>query len=306
VHRSRDRLQERAISAAIRGQDSLIVMATGAGKSLCYQASLAGTRTREWRVTACRRDMPLQQICKYPGTSDRRFVSAQVPAMMNGPGLVVVISPLLSLMHDQVSALRARNITAATTSEPSSERLAFEGTARLLYTTPETALGRLKSRFSELHSRVGIRLLAIDEAHCVSEWGHDFRPEYQRLAELRAVLPGVPIMALTATATPRVQEEMVRNLQLGRAGGGHVSVVSTFDRPNLYYTSVERGTEEAEQVLRDLVSQSNSDEAEPSIVYVLTQKESEKIAEKLIHMGAQAERVGFYHAGLSDARRLQV
>jgi len=229
-----------------------------------------------------------------------------VPALLGDSGLVVVISPLLSLMHDQVSALRARNVAAATTAEASSERLAFEGKARLLYTTPETALGRLKSRFAELHSRVGIRLLAIDEAHCVSEWGHDFRPEYQRLAELRAVLPGVPIMALTATATPRVQEEMVRNLQLGRAGGGHVSVVSTFDRPNLYYASVERGSEEAEQVLRDLVSQSNSDEAEPSIVYVLTQKESEKMADKLVNMGAQPQRVGFYHAGLSDARRMQV
>lgn len=113
-------------------------------------------------------------------------------------GLVVVISPLLSLMHDQVSALRARNVEAASTAESSSEHMAFEGTARLLYTTPETALGRLRSRLGELHRRIGIKLLAIDEAHCVSEWGHDFRPEYRRLAELRAVLPGVPVMALTA------------------------------------------------------------------------------------------------------------
>jgi len=226
---------------------------------------------------------------------------------MGVDGVVIVISPLLSLMHDQVSALRARNVPAASSAESSSEHMAFEGKTRLLYTTPETALGRLRNRLGELHRRVGIKLLAIDEAHCVSEWGHDFRPEYQRLAELRAVLPGVPVMALTATATPRVQAEMVRNLQLGEGGGGrHVSVVSTFDRPNLYYTSMDRSSEEAEQVFRDLVAQSNSEEGEPSIVYVLTQKEAEKMADKLVMMGAHTQRVGFYHAGLSDKIRMEV
>ena len=176
---------------------------------------------------------------------------AQVPALMGDRGVVIVISPLLSLIHDQVSALRARNVAAASTAEASSEHTVFEGKARLLYTTPEAILGRLKSRLSDLHARVGVRLIAIDEAHCVSEWGHDFRPEYQRLAEVRSMLAGVPIMALTATATPRVQAEIVRNLELGRAGrGGHVSVISTFDRPNLYYTSVDRSSDEAEQVMR--------------------------------------------------------
>ena len=147
--------------------DSLVVMATGSGKSLCYQ----------------------------------------VPALMGEgrsgePGLVIVISPLLSLMHDQVSALRARNVNAASTAEADGVNKAFQREARLLYTTPESALGNLRNRLGDLHLRVGIRLLAIDEAHCLSEWGHDFRPEYRRLAELRSVLPGVPVMALTATATP--------------------------------------------------------------------------------------------------------
>ena len=252
--------------------DSLVVMATGSGKSLCYQ----------------------------------------VPALMGEgrsgePGLVIVISPLLSLMHDQVSALRARNVNAASTAEADGVNKAFQREVRLLYTTPESALGNLRNRLGDLHLRVGIRLLAIDEAHCVSEWGHDFRPEYRRLAELRSVLPGVPVMALTATATPRVQAEMVRNLALGDCGGGrHVSVVSTFDRPNLHYTSIDKNSEEAEQVLRALVAQSSSDEAEPSIVYVLTHKDAEKMVDRLVAMGACSQKVSFYHAGLSDSRRTEV
>lgn len=225
---------------------------------------------------------------------------------MGERSLVIVISPLLSLMHDQISALRARNVPAATTAESSFERMAFEGDARLLYTTPETALGRLRNKLGELHRRVGIRLIAIDEAHCVSEWGHDFRPEYQRLSELRVAVPGVPMMALTATATPRVQEEIVRNLGLGAGRDSHMSVVSTFDRPNLFYTCVEKSAADAEHVLRELVVQSNSDDAQPSIVYVLTQKEAEKITDKLTMMGAHSQRVTFYHAGLSDARRTEV
>jgi ATP-dependent DNA helicase RecQ len=234
------------------------------------------------------------------------FSRSQVPALL-GDGLVLVISPLLSLMHDQVSALLARGVEAASTADPSSESAACEGRSRLLYTTPETLLGRLKNKLPDLHRRIGIRLIAIDEAHCVSEWGHDFRPEYQRLAEVRSVLPGVPIMALTATATPRVQAEIVTNLRLGQVGrGGHVSVISTFDRPNLYYSAVERSSEEAEEVLRQLVWQSNSEDSKPSIVYVLTQKEAEKMADKLILMGASSTRVGFYHAGLSDKKRMDV
>jgi len=282
-------------------------MATGAGKSLCYQVKRLACADAAHRAGLC-----YLRVGRPPPACVQlviRTVCAahlQVPALVGEAEIVIVISPLLSLMHDQISALRARNIPAATTAESSFEHMAFEGRARLLYTTPETALGRLRSRLGELHRRIGIRLIAIDEAHCVSEWGHDFRPEYQRLAELRAVLPGVPVMALTATATPRVQEEIVRNLGLGGGVGRHVSVVSTFDRPNLYYTSVERSGEEAERVLRDLVAQSASDEAEPSILYVLTQKEAEKMADKLVMMGASSRRVGFYHAGLSDARRTEV
>ena len=291
-------------------------MATGAGKSLCYQVMHARANSpalHRGHVLHARTCQALsvphlaRDIRRRSNKVTRSVCRLQVPALLGERSLVIVISPLLSLMHDQISALRARNIPAATTAESSFERMvSCEGDARLLYTTPETALGRLRSKLGDLHRRVGIRLIAIDEAHCVSEWGHDFRPEYQRLAELRDELPGVPVMALTATATPRVQEEIVRNLGLGAGRGRHMSVVSTFDRPNLFYNCVDRSSDEAEQVLRDLVVQSSSDDAQPSIVYVLTQKEAEKIADKLTMMGAHQQRVSFYHAGLSDTRRTEV
>ncbi|EKX47418.1 cpRecQ plastid-targeted DNA helicase [Guillardia theta CCMP2712] len=261
--------QEEAIRAAIAGQDSLVVMATGSGKSLCYQ----------------------------------------IPALVKR-GIVIVISPLISLMHDQVSSLKARNISATSTNEPDSEYSVFSHGVRLFYVTPESALGRWKSRWKDLHARVGIELIAIDEAHCVSEWGHDFRPEYQRLYELREEVPDVPVMALTATATPRVQDEIIRNLSLGSfrsdQPSGLVRVVTTFDRLNLFYSAYERNSQEAISVFREIIDGSKQGNPVPAIVYALTQKDAEKVADKLVSLGIAQDSVAFYHAGMTDSKRTKI
>src|SRR3954451_5042542 len=186
--------QERAVTSVLAGRDTLVVLPTGGGKSVCYQ----------------------------------------VPAMVL-PGLTVVVSPLISLMKDQVDALTARGIPATfvnstLTSGEVSERMSrvMRGEIKLLYLAPErfdlgTAAERLRG--------VGVSLLAIDEAHCISEWGHDFRPSYLRIAQVREKLGWPPAVALTATATPQVRQDIARQLRLENAE----TIITGFDRTNLKY-----------------------------------------------------------------------
>jgi ATP-dependent DNA helicase RecQ len=253
--------QTDAVSAILAGRDTLVVLPTGGGKSLCYQ----------------------------------------VPALVLD-GLTVVISPLISLMKDQVDALEARGLPATfvnstlSTAE-SSARMArvLRGEVKLLYLAPERFdVGRTAERLRE----VGVRLLAVDEAHCISEWGHDFRPSYLRVREVRERLGAPPTVALTATATPEVREDIARQLALRDP----VLVLTGFDRTNLSYHVVPTPNDGVKDAtLVDLVKDRADDGV--AIVYASTRKTVERIARML--QVARVPAVG-YHAGLDDAHRAEV
>ncbi len=252
--------QERAIESVLAKRDTLVVLPTGGGKSLCYQ----------------------------------------VPALITR-GLTVVVSPLISLMKDQVDALERRGIAAAfinstLTSAEVSDRLlrAQRGDLQLLYVAPERfdvgpAAERLKA--------IGVALLAVDEAHCISEWGHDFRPSYRRVGEVRQRLGNPPTIALTATATPIVREDIARILDLQDPE----IIVTGFDRPNLSYSVISaKGDREKDAVVLD---QLRNLEAGTGIVYASTRKTVERMAQFLDDNGIAASA---YHAGLDDERRRRV
>eukprot|EP00250_Pteridium_aquilinum_P034051 c6940_g1_i1 orf=115-2973(+) len=238
--------QEEIIRKILGGQDCLVVMATGSGKSLCYQLP------------------PL--ISKKPA---------------------VVISPLISLMQDQVMGLKQRGIkTEYMSSAQTDSTVAFrarEGEFSVLFMTPEKALGLPDSFWKSLLS-TGVSLLAVDEAHCISEWGHDFRKEYQQLHKLRRVLPSTPFVALTATATERVRNDIKKSLDLKNV----FEVVSTFDRPNLFYgvkfinrTNAFR-EELAHEVMKDCQSGGST------IIYCTTIKDVEEVSQALAQSGVEA------------------
>jgi ATP-dependent DNA helicase RecQ len=250
--------QDRAIRAALEGRDALLVMPTGGGKSLCYQA----------------------------------------PALVR-EGLTVVVSPLISLMQDQVDALRADGVPAdmLTSSQASGERREVEaalarGDLKLLYVSPERLMNPGFLARLEAFSLAGV---AIDEAHCISHWGHDFRPEYRQLGELRRRSPAIPIQAYTATATPRVREDVVRELGLRDPD----VIVGSFDRPNLTYRVLPR---------RDLVAQVSAviarhrsgGRCDAGIIYCLRRSDVEELAASLQALGVRCEP---YHAGLDPERR---
>ena len=245
-------LQADAIAAALAGRDSLVVMPTGGGKSLCYQ----------------------------------------VPPLV-GETTDVVVSPLVALMKDQVDALEAIGYPAAALHGGMSqeERAAVRdrlaaGELRLLFTAPERLVN---TGLLDLLARVGVKRFAIDEAHCISQWGHDFRPEYRQLALLRDRFPAASIHAFTATATPRVRDDIARQLALRSPA----TLIGTFDRPNLVYRVVPRADRVA-QVLKIL----GRHRGEASIVYCISRKETERLAARLAAEGLLARP---YHAGL-DAR----
>jgi ATP-dependent DNA helicase RecQ len=252
--------QERAVSSVLAGRDTLVVLPTGGGKSICYQ----------------------------------------VPAMVL-PGLTVVVSPLISLMKDQVDALTARGIPATfvnstLTSGEVSERMTrvMRREVKLLYLAPErfdvgTAAERLRD--------VGVSLLAIDEAHCISEWGHDFRPSYLRIAAVRERLGSPQTVALTATATPHVRTDIARQLRLENPE----TIITGFDRQNLRYHVVPTRTEaEKDDALASILRDHQEGVA---IVYASTRRNVEKIARTLDDAGIAAAA---YHAGLDDAHRHEV
>ncbi|MCA9102283.1 MAG: RecQ family ATP-dependent DNA helicase, partial [Planctomycetales bacterium] len=248
--------QEAVIQHALDGGDALVLMPTGAGKSLCYQ----------------------------------------LPAMLR-TGVGVVVSPLIALMHDQVGALRQLGVRAAylnSTLQPAeaaeTERQVANGQLDLLYVAPERAL---VPRFLDLLDRSQLALVAIDEAHCVSQWGHDFRPDYLQLAALRDRYPQVPHLALTATADVRTRGEIVERLHLRNAR----SFVGDFDRPNIRYTVVPKNGPR-QQLLAFLQERHPGDSG---IVYCLSRRNTEQVAEFLQSEGFNAAA---YHAGLeADLRR---
>jgi ATP-dependent DNA helicase RecQ len=258
-------LQAEAIGTSLKGRDSLVVMPTGGGKSLCYQ----------------------------------------VPPLLTGR-LCLVVSPLISLMEDQVAGLRLAGYPAAALhSNLSAQELSeirervTSGALRLVLVAPErllaeSFLGWLKGLARE--SAVGS--IAIDEAHCISQWGHDFRPEYRRLAELRGHFPGGPLHAYTATATPRVREDIVEQLRLRNPA----VLVGRFDRPNLTYRVVPR-VRLVDQIAGALERHRSEGRQHAAIVYCISRKDTETVAAALLQRGMDARP---YHAGLDAAKRAKV
>ncbi len=250
-------LQLDIIERTYQGDDAIVLMPTGGGKSMCFQ----------------------------------------IPAVtMNGT--VVVVSPLISLMKDQVDGLNAVGIRASflNSSQRGADALAVEkayeeGELHLLYVSPEKLLS---AGFFSFLKRRKVCLFAIDEAHCISAWGHDFRPEYTQLKSLKQVFPDVPIMALTATADRLTRKDMADQLGIPDAE----QHISSFNRPNLSL-AVRPGQKRREQILNFLRARSN----EAGIVYCLSRKQTENLAEKLREAGYKAEA---YHAGLTSDRRAKV
>ena len=251
--------QQRAVESVLAGRDTLVILPTGGGKSVCYQ----------------------------------------VPALLLD-GLTVVLSPLISLMKDQVDALEARGIPATfINSSLSASEVATRlgrvqrGEIKLLYVAPE--------RFDYGHAgeriaAVGVSLLAIDEAHCISEWGHDFRPSYRRVRDIHARLGAPPTVALTATATPEVRRDIARVLALRDPE----IVLTGFDRTNLRWHVIRtKNDAEKDGTLVELLKQHPG----VAIVYAATRKTVERVAQHLSRAGVKAAA---YHAGLDDARRKEV
>ena len=251
--------QEAAVSAILSGRDTVVVLPTGGGKSLCFQ----------------------------------------VPALLM-PGLTVVVSPLISLMKDQVDALTAKGLPAAfinstLTSAQVSDRLArvTSGEIKLLYVAPERFdFGRTAERLRN----TGVSLLAIDEAHCISQWGHDFRPSYLRVKKVHEELGSPTTIALTATATPDVRRDIIRELALRSPE----TIITGFDRPNLtYYVVPVKNDAEKERRLAEILRKHDG----LAVIYASTRKAVDHLTNVLER--ARIPAAG-YHAGLDDARRRQV
>lgn len=251
-------LQKEIIDTIVQGKNCLVLMPTGGGKSICYQ----------------------------------------IPALML-PGITLVVSPLISLMKDQVESLKANGVAAAFIN--SSLSLAaqqqiwtdcYGGKIKLLYVAPEK-IGSPHGLSGEIR-RLPISLVAVDESHCISSWGHDFRPEYRQLSQIREYFPSVPVVALTATADRVTRKDILHQLQMPEAE----IFISSFDRPNLSLT-VWPGLERKKQVLRFLKTQSGN----AGIIYCLSRKTTEDLAETLRNAGYQAD---YYHAGMDAAQRNKV
>ena len=249
--------QAEAIEAVLAGRDSVVVLPTGGGKSLCFQ----------------------------------------LPALASG-GLAVVVSPLISLMKDQVDGLRTAGVPAAcyhSAMTAAERREVVEAVRRggcpLLYVSPERLVGEGGERFQALLAASDLRFIAVDEAHCISHWGHDFRPEYRQLGRLREVFPGVSVHAFTATATAQVRADIATELRLDEPA----MIVGSFDRPNLVYRVLRRDGGRA-QIRRILARHPG----QAGIVYCLSRREVEELA---AHVASEGHKALPYHAGLDDEVR---
>lgn len=257
--------QRQIVDMALAGRDTLVLMPTGGGKSLTYQ----------------------------------------LPALLK-PGLTVVISPLIALMQDQVERLEANGIPAtfinsslAPTEQTRREQAAVRGDYELLYVSPERLLGE---SFLAVLNRVaagpGIALFAVDEAHCVSEWGHDFRPEYRQLSRVRQRFPTVPMLALTATATERVRQDILAQLRLKEP----YLHVASFNRPNLFYDVRAKHKNSYAELVRLLREIGGSAGDAPVIIYCQSRRAVEQLSERLSRDSIRALP---YHAGLSSEERTE-
>jgi ATP-dependent DNA helicase RecQ len=250
-------LQREAMEAVLVGRDSVVVMPTGSGKSLCFQA----------------------------------------PALVR-PGLAVVVSPLISLMKDQVDTLAGNGVAAGlfNSSLSSDEKASVlsglrEGRYRLLYVSPERLVGEGSDSFLSRLASGNPSFVAVDEAHCISQWGHDFRPEYRQLGRLRQLLPGISVHAFTATATARVRRDIAAQLDLQNP----IELVGSFDRPNLLYRVLPRAT-----LKRQLLDVLERHRGEAGIIYCTSRREVDALAAWLSEIGVSALP---YHAGLADRDR---
>lgn len=252
-------LQEEVICTLLAGKDCLVLMPTGGGKSICYQ----------------------------------------LPALLR-EGIAIVVSPLISLMKDQVETLCANGIAAGALNSSNDEtenallyRSCMEGKLKLLYISPE----KLIAEANYLLRDMPISLFAIDEAHCISQWGHDFRPEYAQMGFLHEMFPNIPIIALTATADKITREDIIRQLHLNQPK----IFISSFDRPNLSLT-VKRGYQQKEKnkAILDFIARHSG---ESGIIYCMSRNNTEKVAQMLQKHGLRA---AVYHAGLAPKYRDEV
>lgn len=253
-------MQEEIISTIIQGDDCFVIMPTGAGKSLCYQ----------------------------------------LPALVS-PGTAIIISPLIALMKNQVDAIRGfgesdsiahflnSSLTKTQTAKVKDD--VSSGRTKMLYVAPETLK---KDETIDFLRSVEVSFVAVDEAHCISEWGHDFRPEYRRIKQIVKEIDDVPMVALTATATPKVQMDIQKSLNMLDA----VVFKSSFNRTNLYYEVMPKGSKA--QTMKDLISFVNKRKGKSGIIYCLSRKKTEEVAEILQANGINALA---YHAGLDAKTR---